>query len=252
MPEEYSQSITGLEGAMEKIRELHRLYSLGQLKGPEQHEVNPGLAANSKENYLYFTLPSSINFQRHSPRLWASALNTFNAPDTNFLFRPEEVGVASLVIVTEAMTKFRLALQTNKHTQIWIDICNTLHNYYDGNPKNVLAEYDFDVPRIISAVQHEKKRLFPYLGGRKLSNYWLFMMTQFTAAPLRNTHEISIIPDTHVIKSTIHLGMASTGVSSAQVERIWRDVLLRSDIHPTEMHSALWRWSRNGFQPDLP
>ena len=50
MPEEYSQSITGLEGAMEKIRELHRLYSLGQLKGPEQHEVNPGLAADSKEN----------------------------------------------------------------------------------------------------------------------------------------------------------------------------------------------------------
>ena len=88
MPEEYSQSITGLEGAMEKIRELHRLYSLGQLKGPEQHEVNPGLAANSKENYLYFTLPSSINFQRHSPRLWASALNTFNAPDTNLKSTP--------------------------------------------------------------------------------------------------------------------------------------------------------------------
>ena len=95
MPNEDLQPLTSLEGAMEKIRELHRLYSLGQLKGPEQHEVNPGLAANSKENYLYFTLPSSINFQRHSPRLWASALNTFNAPDTNFLFRPEEVGVAS-------------------------------------------------------------------------------------------------------------------------------------------------------------
>ena len=105
MPEEYSQPITGLEEAKEKIRELHRMYSQGQLKGPEEHEVNPGLAADSKENYLYFTLPCSINFQRHSPRLWVSALNTFNAPDTNFLFRPEEVGVASLVIVTEAMTK---------------------------------------------------------------------------------------------------------------------------------------------------
>ena len=148
MPEEYSQPITGLEEAKEKIRELHRMYSQGQLKGPEEHEVNPGLAADSKENYLYFTLPCSINFQRHSPRsalklpvLHAALLHqlsktftkavgecpqpsrrwTFNAPDTNFLFRPEEVGVASLVIVTEAMTKYRLALQTNKHTQIWLD-----------------------------------------------------------------------------------------------------------------------------------
>ena len=50
MPEEYSQQITGLEEAKEKIRELHRLYSLGQLKGPEEHEVNPGLAVDSKEN----------------------------------------------------------------------------------------------------------------------------------------------------------------------------------------------------------
>ena len=251
MPKEDPQPLTSLEGAKEKVRELHRMYSQGQLKGPEQHEVNPGLPAGSKENYLYFTLPCSVNFQRHSPKMWTSALNTFDDHDTNFVFRPEDVGVASLVIVTEALTKYRLALQTNKHTQIWIDICNTLDNYYDGNPKNVLAESDFDVPRIISAVQREKKHLFPYLSGIKLSNYWLFMMTQFTAAPLRNTHEISIIPDTHVIKSTIHLGMAPTGVSSAQVERIWRDVLHCSDIHPTEMHSALWRWSRNGFQPNL-
>ncbi len=251
MSTEAPQTITNLEVAFERIQELHRLYSQGQLKGPEKHEVNPGLPADSKENYLYFTLPCSVNFQRRSPDMWASALNTFDDQDTCFVFRPEDVGTTSPPKVMEALTKYRLALLTNKHTQTWVEICLTLANYYDGNPKNVLAEYDFDVPRIISAVQREKKHLFPCLGGRKLSNYWIFVMTQFTAAPLRNTHEISIIPDTHVIKSTVHLGLAPSGVSAAKVESLWRDVLHRLDIHPTEMHSALWRWSRNGFQPHV-
>ena len=245
------QTSTNLEVAFERIKELHRLYSQGHLKGPEKHEVNPSLPADSKENYLYFTLPCSVNFQRRSPEMWASALNTFDDQDTDFVFRPEVGGIASPPMVREALTKYRLALLTNKHTQTWVEICRTLANYYDGNPENVLAEYDFDVPRIIGAVQHEKKHLFPCLGGRKLSNYWIFVMTQFTAAPLRNTHEISIIPDTHVIKSTIHLGLTPPGVSSATVENLWRDILHRLDIHPTEMHSALWRWSRNGFQPDI-
>ena len=245
------QTRANLEVDLERIQELHRFYTLGLLKGPDKHEVNPGLTAGSKENYLYFTLPCSVNFQRRSPDMWASALSTYDDRDTSFVFRPDDVVTTSLPTVREALVKYRLALLTNKHTQTWVDICNTLANYYDGNPKNVLAEYDFDVPRIISAVQHEKKHLFPCLGGKKLSNYWIFVMTQFTDAPLRNTHEISIIPDTHVIKSTIHLGMAPPGVSPARVESLWRDVLLRLDIHPTEMHSALWRWSRNGFHPDI-
>ena len=62
-------------------------------------------------------------------------------------------------------------------------------------------------------IQKEKKPLFPYLGGPKLSNYWLFILHDFTDVKFKNVEEISIIPDTHVIKSSIHLGVVEEGTN---------------------------------------
>ncbi len=137
------------------------------------------------------------------------------------------------------------------HGVIWMDICNTLHVYYKNDPKEFLQEQNWDVVRIIESLQKTKKHLFPYLGGIKLSSYWLLILSYFTSAKLKNTHEISIIPDTHIIKSTIRLGLAADTVTPLETETIWRAVLKEHGIPPTEMHSTLWRWSWGGFSQEI-
>jgi len=237
--------------SLDRARALHKLFLAGEVPGPVQHEVYPSIPRDSRENVLYFTLPAAVNFQRSSPALWKSALSTWEDVDTSYLFLPELVSVKPFEIIRSDLYKHRLAVQPNRHAIIWTKLCETFFRYYGSDPRNLLEECQFDVPTIINTLQREKKHLFPYLGGRKLSNYWLFMLSEFTDIELRQVHEISIIPDTHVIRGTIELGLLSGNPTPLQVEEVWRHALRELGVPPGEMHSALWRWSRNQFDPPV-
>ncbi len=236
---------------IERIRRLLSLYDHGLIPVPEQHEVHPELPLGSRENYLYFTLACCLNFRRSSVGLWRSALTTFNDAERRYLFDPAEVMRRNVSDVRADLSRHGLALQINRHPQIWLAISHTLAEFYDGDPRNVLAEADFDAGRVIQNLQLEKRHLFPYLGGRKLSNYWLFIISRFTDAPLTNLDQLSIIPDTNVIKSSIHLGLADEGVTPQRVEKIWRDIAHDLDLNPIELHPILWNWARNRFVPEV-
>jgi hypothetical protein len=236
---------------LRRIQSLHTLFLAGEIPGPQQHELHPDLPRGSRENYLYFTLSCSLNFQRSSPSLWRAAFNTYSDPETRWVFFPELTCKRSHESLAASLGRYSLAVQTNKHPRIWSALTSTLRQYYKSDPREVLAAGDTDVVRVLAIVQKERRDLFPYLGGIKLSNYWLFIISQFTDANLFNLAELSIIPDTHVIKGSLELGVASEGVSAAEVDRLWRPILKKLNIPPAEMHSALWRWSRAGFTPEI-
>lgn len=242
------KSSTYSQTTLNRVCHLHELFIQGQIPGPEKHEVNPGLPVNSRENYLYFTLAASLNFQRNSPALWASALQTFESTETNYVFFPEKVANVDFPTLQQDLLRYKLALQTNRHPKAWQQICSSLMLHYDSNPKNVLEEGYFDVPTIIKNLQVTNKTLFPFLCGSKLSNYWLFILLEFTDVKLQNVEALSIIPDTHVIKSSAKLGLTREGALAHEVDAVWREVLVELKISPVEMHSALWRWSRSGFE----
>ena len=61
---------------VDKLINMHKKGLLGGEKMPE--DANPNLDKNSLENYIYFTLPMALNYQRNSYKLWESALNTYN------------------------------------------------------------------------------------------------------------------------------------------------------------------------------
>ena len=60
-----------------RVGRLLNAYNNGVLGGEKmpEHE-NPGLNIASKENYLYFTLPMALNYQRNSPILAGTKLIT--------------------------------------------------------------------------------------------------------------------------------------------------------------------------------
>lgn len=237
--------------SLKKIHKLKELYENGDIPTLSEHEVYPNLKKSSRERYLYFTLPPCLNFQRSSPAMWKAALATWEDIDTQYLFFPEKVATQKRSVIQRDLTKHKLALQKNRHTDIWIAICNTLHKHHKSDPRSLLKSCDHDVIKILSLLRTENKKDFPYLSGPKMSNYWLYILSQYTDVVFTHMEEISIIPDTHVLQATAELGLSNGKVTPEKAEAIWKETLKGSGIAPVEMHPVLWNWSRNNFKPSV-
>ena len=236
---------------LEKVKRLIALYEQGKIPTLAQHEVNPGLSPGSRENYLYFTLPVCINFQRSSPAMWASALATYQDKTTQYLFLPEKIVQTPIEQVRSDLVRHKLALQPNKHTLIWTTIAKTLHDNYNDDPREIIKEADDDVGKLITMLQKTHRSRFPYLSGPKLSNYWPFILMRYTNVQFKNIQKISIIPDTHVLQSSVKLGITRSSAGPLETETAWRELLEGSSINPSYVHPILWNWSRNNFQPEV-
>ena len=234
-----------------RVKKLYKLFHDGKIPKLAQHEVHPDLDLGSRENYLYFTLPPCINFQRHSPLMWKSALQTWNDKKTRYLFFPEKVVCYSREKIQKDLVKYNLALQKNKHTDIWIAISKTLNKSFKNDPRNLLATTNNDVVNILQFIQKDHKKDFTHLSGPKMTNYWLMILSQYTDIKLNNNHEISIIPDTHVIQCSLKLNVSNKKMNSVEVANAWKKLLQKSDITPVQMHPVLWNWSRNNFKPGV-
>ncbi|MED5017372.1 hypothetical protein P9847_08625 [Paenibacillus chibensis] len=68
------------------------MYLSGLLGGEIMPEdANPDLPKGSAQNYLYFTLPMALNYQRNSYTLWDSARKSYEDEETAGIFNPEWV-----------------------------------------------------------------------------------------------------------------------------------------------------------------
>ncbi|HET9411231.1 MAG TPA: hypothetical protein VFO38_00030 [Candidatus Saccharimonadales bacterium] len=236
---------------LEKVKWLLNAYQQGLIPTLTKHEVNPGLSPESRENYLYFTLPVCINFQRNSPAMWAAALATWDDETTRYVFFPEKLASVPTEQIRADLVKHRLALQPNKHVLIWTTIAKTFHEFYQDDPRRFIEEADGDAGKLITLLQTTYRKRFPYLSGPKLSNYWPYILSHYTDVRFKNAHLISIIPDTHVLQSSARLGLTPPGATPLQVELAWKELLKDSDITPSQVHPVLWHWSRNKFLPDI-
>lgn len=234
-----------------RISKLKELWDQDLIPKEHQHEVHPDLSTSDRLNYIYFTFPVSLNFQRSSPSLWKAALETFNDSDTNYLFYPEKVITTNIEKVRVDLRKHKLSLQPNKHTDIWIRLAKTFHDNFESDPKVFLSKFDFDVIKIKKILEKDMKSSFPYLSGAKMANYWLYILHQYSDAKFQNLDKISIIPDTHVMQSSIHLGISTESDSRELVAEKWFEILSGTGLIPIDMHPILWNWSRNGFMPEI-
>lgn len=142
----------------EHLMQMHRQGLLGGEVMPE--DANPNLDKSSAENYLYFTLPMSLNYQRNSYTLWESAKQTYSDPETRFVFFPKECLDRSFEDIQYALTKYKIALQKQKQTEIWIKLCDTFASRFDGDIRRMFDENDNDIDLIKRYVQLENKKLF--------------------------------------------------------------------------------------------
>jgi hypothetical protein len=237
------------------VKNLMAMHKSGQLKGEIMPEdKNPGLDRCSRDNAHYFTLPMALNYQRNSYQLWESALKAWNDPETQFIFYPEKVVQTAFVDLQTALVKHKVALQKNKHTEIWQRICQNLHDNYNNSIIQLFEKHQYDIGSILQDIQQDNKKSYPYLSGQKIANYWLYVMTAYTDLPFTNKKALSVAADTHVIQATIRLGLIDAVNDNTllrhDVAMVWHNLLQTTDIAPIDIHTPLWLWSRNNFHPD--
>lgn len=241
---------------VERVRDLVKANKEGVLGGEIMPEdANPGLAKGCSENYLYFSLPMALNYQRDSHKLWKSALLTYQDTDTDSVFYPQAVASMDENTLREKLLKHKLALQSNRHPQIWRCLCETIYYEWNGDIRNLFQENDNDVLKIKQYMTSNKKK-YPYLSGPKIMNYWLYVMGNYTNLKLKNTGAISIAPDTHVIQATRKLGLIqNVNIEDHNLREIvaalWEEILLDTEFSPIDIHTPLWLWSRSGFKFDV-
>ena len=144
------------EEILQKVEILYNLWKNGKLGGEVMPEdANPHLEKSSIENYLYFTLPMALNYQRNSYKLWQSALETYNDKETKFVFEPKKCLEKSFEEVQRALIKYKIALQKQKQTEIWLSLCKTFVELYDGDIRKMFDQLDNDVDKIRNFIQKE-------------------------------------------------------------------------------------------------
>lgn len=239
---------------LRKVDCLIQVYNMGLLGGEKmpEHE-NPNLDISSKENYMYFTLPMALNYQRNSYTLWECANKMYL--DFPEIFDSNKVCLMKSDYIKDILVKYKVALQPNKQPGIWTTLCETIENDFAGDIRNLFKDMNCEVKGIKDYIQKNKKK-FPYLGGNKICNYWLYVIEQYTDMEFKDRENITVAPDTHVIQASVQMGVITaqeamqTDVQIIVAER-WKRVLSRTGIVPIDIHTPMWLWSRGKFKVSL-
>ena len=238
---------------LSKVYGLIAAYKSGSLGGDKMPEdENPHLAKHCKENYMYFTLPMALNYQRNSYTLWKCANRMHTDPESRRAFDSKEVCAMSNELLRSYLVEYGVALQPNKQPVIWRTLCETIEKQFEGDIRNLFIHNEYSVERIKAYIQHNKKN-FPYLGGNKICNYWLYVLEQYTDLVFVDRENITVAPDTHVIQASQRLGLITE--QEAQLSNVqmlvadrWKELLTGKDLKPIDVHTPLWLWSRNKFK----
>ena len=134
---------------IDKVYALLDAYKSGRLGGEKMPEdENPPLDKSSKENYLYFTLPMALNYQRNSYSLWECANKTYKDSETTDVFDTKAVINMNEQQLREKLIKYKVALQPNKLPVIWRTICETIENDFAGDIRRLFRDNDFSVQKM--------------------------------------------------------------------------------------------------------
>lgn len=197
------------------------------------------------------TLGMSLNYQRNSYALWTSIARLYADEESRWTLSPLSCQAAEIDRLASVLLRYRVALQPNKHPQIWWKVASSIAKF--GGSMNLISLAGNEVARVRDLICGAEKKGFPYLSGPKIFNYWLYVMEQYAGVKWIDRHEISVAPDTHVIKASVFLGLVDeSSLEGSELDRhrvaqAWRDLLDGSGLVPIDIHTPLWLWSRAGF-----
>ena len=225
---------------------LHALWKAGRLGGETMPEdAHPG--ASSEALAAYFTLGMCLNYQRNSYALWRACTALHDDPASAWALNPAAAAQAPLAELAGALLRHRVALQPNRHPMIWRRNALGIVRHGGGSVRALFAAQAFDLAAVRAFVS-ARKADFPYLGGPKIANYWLYVMSSYLDWPFAGRAALTVAPDRHVIGASVRLGLVEAGDTRPElIAGRWAEVLARTSLAPIDLHTPLWLWGRAGF-----
>jgi len=210
---------------------------------------------NLRMGLSLLVFPMALNYQRNSYVLWECANRMYADNEAKQVFDSEAVCLMSEELLKDYLVKNKVALQPNKQPLIWKKICETIEYKLNGDIRNLFVINDYSVKRKKEYIQSNKKD-FPYLGGNKICNYWLYVLEQYTDIEFVDRENITVAPDTHVIQASQKLGVITAEESQlASVQTLlaerWENLLQGTDLKPIDVHTPMWLWSRGKFEVNI-
>jgi hypothetical protein len=233
-------------------RSLHAMWKAGTLGGEIMPEdVHPKLDRSSDRLAAYFTLGMALNYQRDSYALWRACTAMFDDPATVWTFDPLAVCATSVEALAVALRRHKVALQPNRHPDIWRRNAAGLARHAEGSVQRLFEAQAYDLGAVRGYICARKSD-FPYLCGPKIVNYWLYVLSSYLDWPFTNRSALSVAPDRHVVAGSLRLGLVGAddgpaGTLASRIAERWRDVLAGTELLPIDLHTPLWLWGRAGF-----
>lgn len=241
---------------LDKIQLLLQMHTLGLLGGEVMPEDALLGIVPAEEMPDVLTLAMSLNYQRNAYQLWRAVAEAYLDESTRWIFSPQQVCRHEPDELRAALLRHRVALQPNRHPEIWGKVAHGIVNSSpQGETAGLIEAADSDVAVLRNIMQITRKADFPYLSGPKIFNYWLYVMETYTGVVWKSRELITVAADTHILQASVRLGLCppqvlnGTAEDRARVASAWEAVLLNTGLAPIDVHTPLWLWSRAGFPP---
>ncbi|EEL92999.1 hypothetical protein CN445_29200 [Bacillus cereus] len=246
------------ETLLKNVKSLLKMHSEGFLGGEVMPEDVLIHVVPDHKLMDVLTLAMALNYQRNSYTLWEAVVKAYQDEATKWIFSPNVAANSEIDILRNALLLHRVALQPNRHPEIWKRVAiGIVQSSPKGNVQGLIESVQFDISSLKKIMQGTRKSDFPYLSGPKIFNYWLYVLESYSNVSWKSRELITIAPDTHILKATVKLGLCSSEVLNGTAEnrqtvaKVWENVLMGSEIPPIDIHTPLWLWSRAGFPPLL-
>lgn len=169
----------------------------------------------SLEHVLFITLTVSIDYQRDAPSLWKVSRQTWQDPETRYLFDPRQLHQITFQKIVKDMQKYKLSKKPQKDANIWRTVSLTFHDKWKDDPRNFLRDCSWNslviLPRLRNDTHLYKGKSvsdYPYLRGPKIGPLWLRMLRDnVDISELRNLDKVPIPVDIHVARATLATGV---------------------------------------------
>lgn len=247
------------------LYEAFRTTGIHGMRDMPEDEPPSGVTRGTPDHIIFLTLTVAIDYQRDAHALWDAARQTWEDPETRFLFDLTAVSEAPAEVVLPAMKKHRLSKKHTNDAKIWQTVAGSFARKWDGDPRQFLADCGWDAPTVLRRLKEDRHRSdvrvakdFPFLGGNKIGPLWLRMLRDNACVTnLKNLDQVPIPVDVHIARASLSLGIVNGSYSGAmeplfrQIRTAWAESVMGLTIDGRPMialdvDEPLWHLSKFG------
>jgi hypothetical protein len=165
-----------------------------------------GVVRGSLEHILFITLSVCIDYQRDANALWASSRQTYEDPETRYLFNPQMLHETPFSKIVRDMQKYKLSKKPQQDANAWHTVGVSFYKKSLGDPRNFFDNCNWDAPLILAKLKIDGHHIngkrvpdYPFLRGDKIGPLWLRMLRDNVGLThIRNLDKVTIPVDIHV------------------------------------------------------